>query len=87
LRRRASQYIVIAMGVSEIQAEALKLTAEERAQLVGSILDSLPGADPNDSDHDSLAEAIHRGEELKSGKVTGLSEDELMSEFRASRRK
>lgn len=84
---RGWPYIIIFMGLSELQAEVLKLTAEERVQLVGSILDSLPGADPNDSDQDSLAEAIHRGEELKSGKVNGLSEDELMSEFRAARRK
>lgn len=87
LRKRVGPFIVTGMGVSELQAEALKLTAEERAQLVGSILDSLPGPDPNDSDQDSLAEAIQRGEELKSGTVPGISEDDLISEFRASRSK
>lgn len=54
------------MGLSELQAEALKLTEEERLQLVGSILESLPAADPNESDRDNLSEAIQRGEELKS---------------------
>jgi putative addiction module component (TIGR02574 family) len=73
------------MGVSELQAAALKLSEEERADLIGSILDSLPGPDPNDANQDSLTEAILRGEDLKSGQVKGLTEDELLSEIRASR--
>ena len=73
------------MGVSELRTEALKLSEEERADLVGAILDSLPGPDPNDADQDSLTEAILRGEELKSGQVKGLTEDELLSEICASR--
>lgn len=75
------------MGISEVQAEALKLSDEERAELVGTILDSLPGADPSDSNEDCLTDAIRRGEELKSGTVKGISEDELMDEIRSSRQK
>ncbi len=47
------------------------------------ILESLDGADPNDSNEDSLTEAIRRGEELRSGKVKGVSAEEFLAEFRA----
>ena len=75
------------MGVAEIQEEAMKLDDWDRAELAGKILDSLGGADPGDDDADSLAEAIRRGEELKSGKVQPISKDELFDEFRKSRGK
>jgi hypothetical protein len=51
------------------------------------ILDSLGGADPNDSDEDSLTEAIRRGDELWSGAVKGIPEEEFMREIRAMRAK
>jgi hypothetical protein len=73
------------MKLSEIGIEALKLNEGDRADLAAMILDSLDGADPNDSNEDSLTEAIRRGEELWSGAVVGLSKEELLSEIRASR--
>jgi len=75
------------MKVAEIGEEAMKLDEEERAELASMILESLDGADPNDSDEDSLTEAIRRGEELRSGKVKGVSAEEFLAEFRAERAK
>jgi len=73
------------MKVTEIGAEALKLGIGERADLAALILDSLEGADPNDSDEDSLTEAVRRGDELRSGVVQGIAEREFMAQVRASR--
>ena len=75
------------MSITEIRDEALKLAEEDRADLVASILDSLDGADPNDSGEDSLTEARSRGEELTSGQVKGLSEEECLADIRASRKR
>lgn len=75
------------MKVAEIGEEAMKLDEEERAELASMILESLDGADPNDSDEDSLTEAIRRGEELRSGKVKGVAAEEFLAEFRAERAK
>jgi putative addiction module component (TIGR02574 family) len=75
------------MKLSEIEAAVMKLDEGDRADLAAMILDSLDGADPNDSDEDSLTEAKRRGEELWSGKVKGIPEEEFMEEFRALRAK
>lgn len=73
------------MTLSEISALAMTLDEGNRADLAALILDSLDGADPNDSDEDSLTEAKRRGEELGSGAVIGIPEEEFMAEFRAMR--
>lgn len=73
------------MSITEIHDAALKLNEEDRSDLLAVLLDSLDGADPNDSNDDSLTEARRRGEELASGKVKGMTEKELMDEIRASR--
>ena len=73
------------MKLSEIGIEAMKLNDGDRAELAAMIFDSLAGADPNDSDEDSLTEAKRRGEELWSGAVTGISKEDFLTEFRASR--
>ena len=73
------------MNVSEIMTLAMTLDEGDRADLAAMILDSLDGADPNDSDEDSLTEAKRRAEELWSGAVKGISGDEFMAEFRALR--
>ena len=75
------------MKLFEIGIEAMKLNDVDRADLAAMILDSLDGADPNDSNEDSLTEAIRRGEELWSGLVKGIPEEEFMEEFRALRAK
>ncbi len=73
------------MKLAEIEKEVMKLSEEERVDLAAMIWESLDGADPNDSDEDSLTEAKRRSEELWSGAVKGISKEELFSEIRASR--
>jgi hypothetical protein len=75
------------MKLSEIGIEVMKLNEGDRADLAAMILDSLGGADPNVSDEDSLTEAIRRGDELWSGAVKGIPEEEFMREIRAMRAK
>jgi hypothetical protein len=59
--------------VAELLKEASKLDLPERAELASSLLEDL---DPKPY-HVSDEEALHRLEDLKSGKVKGLSEDEF----------
>jgi putative addiction module component (TIGR02574 family) len=73
------------MKLAEIEKEVMKLSEEDRADLATMIWESLDGADPNDSDEDSLTEAKRRSEELWSGAVKGIPEEEFMAEFRAMR--
>ena len=75
------------MSITEIREEVLRLSEADRADLVGALIDTLDGADPNDSGQDSLTEARIRGEELAMGKVQGVSKDEFLEEFRNSRSK
>jgi len=58
--------------LSEIQQAALKLSAEERAELAVFLLGGL-----DEAPHVSDEEALRRRDELASGVVTGLSRDEF----------
>jgi putative addiction module component (TIGR02574 family) len=61
------------LQVTQLLKEAAKLDMRERVELVSSLLEEL-----DSSPHDvSAEEAQQRLEELKSGTVTGLSEDEF----------
>jgi hypothetical protein len=73
------------MKLSEISALAMSLDEGDRADLAALILDSLDGADPNDSDENSLTEAIRRGDELWSGAVKGIDKEDFLNEFRVLR--
>ena len=59
--------------VAELLKEASKLDRMDRAELVSSLLEDL---DPNPH-YVTDEEAIHRLDDLKSGKVKGLSEEEF----------
>lgn len=73
------------MSITKIRDQALRLSEEDRANLVGSILDSLDGPDPHDSGADSLTEAKARSEELLSGRVTGIPKEAFLDDVRKSR--
>jgi len=74
------------MQVEDLEIEALKLSDEEKSNLVSSILDSLDSPDPHDSDQDSLTEAVRRGDEIRAGEVEAIPEKEFMDEIRSLRR-
>lgn len=59
--------------VAELLKEASKLDRTDRAELVSSLLEDL---DPNPH-HVTDEEALQRLEDLKSGRVKGLSEEEF----------
>ena len=59
--------------VAELLKEASKLSPLDRAELVTSLLEDLDPSPHYVSDE----EALERLQELKSGKVKGLSEDEF----------
>ena len=73
------------MSVTEIRDQLLSLGQADRAELIGWVIDSLEGADPNDSNQDSLTEAIVRGKELESGAVEAVPKEEFLDEIRRSR--
>jgi len=62
--------------------QALSLDAADKAEFIGIVLDSFDAPDPSDNDLDSLSEAILRSEELKSGAVKGLTQEEFWRNLR-----
>lgn len=64
------------MNAQQLIAEANELPLEERALVVDSLLHSL-NASSADLDHQWLALARHRLDEVKSGKVTTVSAQEV----------
>ena len=62
--------------VAELLKEASKLDCTDRAELISSLLEDL---DPNPH-YINDEEAMQRVEDLKSGKVKGLSEEEFWKE-------
>lgn len=70
------------MSATELTSFVLSLDSEERAHLMGLLLDVVEGADPTDHGLDSYTEAAMRQEELTSGKVKALSEEEFWAGLR-----
>ena len=70
------------MIATELQAQLLALDEDSQVETAGWPIDLLDGADPTDSEMDSLSEAISRSEELSSGRVKGLSREEFCHQLR-----
>ena len=73
------------MSIEQLTAEALRLSAKERALLAGSLWDSL--GDPPDAcnemdDAAVVALALERDREIESGRVKAISHDEMMAKLR-----
>ena len=60
---------------AEIEAQALVLTESERAQLVSSLLRSLPSDD--DYEAEGIAEALRRQDEMENDPTSIISWDQL----------
>ena len=69
------------MNVAEIEHEALALTERERATLITKLLDTLPPAGTDISDK----EVEQRENDLASGKVTAISQDEFVRRVQRQR--
>jgi putative addiction module component (TIGR02574 family) len=73
------------MSIDQIASEALRLPARERAQLAGSLWESLedPSAASVQMDDAAIAAlALERDQEIESGQVQAVSHDEMMAKLR-----
>lgn len=72
------RYIILTMGqvASDLLKKALKLPVAERAELVGSLIESLDEANDESVQAEWDAEITRRMEDLKSGKVKTVSLEE-----------
>ncbi|GMV93793.1 MAG: hypothetical protein AMXMBFR82_35710 [Candidatus Hydrogenedentota bacterium] len=72
------------MTVKQLEAEALQLPEQARAELLGRLMRSL--VDTPSMDRDVLdawaEEAVRRDEEMDSGSVVGIPADEVFAELR-----
>ena len=75
----------MAKALKEIEAEALHLTLDERAELAKTLLLSLEPPAEEDLERVWAEEAMRRYEEIESGKVEALDFDEVMKELRERR--
>nr|WP_298373644.1 addiction module protein [uncultured Halomonas sp.] len=71
------------MNLQKIEAEALHLSKQERAQLIQRLVLSLESPSKEELRSDWLLEARRRGEELENGTVQAVSGDEVMRKARA----
>ncbi len=71
----------MSQDASELLKKALDLPVEERAELAGSLIDSLDETEEESVQAAWDAEIIRRMEDLKSGKVKSVSLDEARRRF------
>jgi len=77
----------MAHSLPEIEKDALRLSAEDRARLAIRLLSSLEGAaeSPEEIEKLWIAEAERRFQELRDGVVQGIPAQEVFAEFRNKR--
>lgn len=70
------------MSIQEIEAYALQLAPAERARLAQRLIDSLD--DAGEVEQAWRDEATRRNEELRSGRATAVSADQVFADARAA---
>jgi putative addiction module component (TIGR02574 family) len=65
----------------ELAAQAMELPTEARAQLAEMLIDSLDPIELADIERQWAAEAVRRGEEMRSGAVKPLPADDVFQEI------
>jgi putative addiction module component (TIGR02574 family) len=72
------------MTVEQIEAEAMKLPEQARAELLGRLMRSLADASAMDQEVAEAwaQEAVRRDEEMESGSVAGIPAEEVFEELR-----
>jgi len=73
------------MSLSQIKEAVAELPDKERGALAAWLLDSLPPNNGEDASDESIAEAVHRREELNSGRVREVSADEFWASIERER--
>jgi putative addiction module component (TIGR02574 family) len=73
------------MTVEQLEAEALKLPEQARAELLGRLMRSLADTPAIDQDvTDAWAqEVVRRDEEMESGSVVGIPAEQVFAELRS----
>ena len=74
----------MAYSLPDVEKEALRLPAEDRARLAVRLLSSLEGTaeSPEEIEKLWIAEADRRFQELRDGVVQGISARDVFAEFR-----
>jgi putative addiction module component (TIGR02574 family) len=74
----------MAYSLPDVEKEALRLPAEDRARLAVRLLSSLEGITESPEEIEKLwiAEADRRFQELRDGVVQGISARDVFAEFR-----
>ena len=70
------------MSLEQLEAEALKLSREERETLATNLLHSLRETEANEIDAAWVEEAERRFDELSSGKAKGIPGDNFFADIR-----
>ena len=70
------------MSTEQLIADAIALPLAERVLLAQALWESIDGGLPDADERAAVNEAIHRDEELSSGKVTGRTHEEVMKAAR-----
>lgn len=73
------------MSVAQIQEQILELSEAERIQLAEWLRDSIPDEEDDAYLQETIAIAQRRSEELRTGKVKGLTEEEFWARVNASK--
>ena len=72
------------LSVSEIEREASQLSSEERARLIGFLIETLEPADEGDIEAAWEEEVLARSKEIEEGRVVPVSADEALERVRRS---
>ena len=67
------------MTTEELIADAMALPLAERVSLAQALWESIDAGLPDTDESAAVREAIHRDEELSSGKVTGRTHEEVIT--------
>jgi putative addiction module component (TIGR02574 family) len=73
----------ISMSLQDLEKAALNLSLEERARLAHRLLHSLDELSDEENEKLWLQVAERRVQELRSGKVKGISTEEVLNDVRA----
>ena len=73
-------------SVREIESKALQLPPKERAWLAQRLISSLDSESDRDAEQAWLEEAERRLDELESGKVAGISAEQVFEKARSTLR-
>jgi hypothetical protein len=70
------------MSLDQLLAEAMRLSAREKALLAGSLWETLGDPFLREDEQEDLKLALERDQEIESGRATAISHDELIRRLR-----